>query len=305
MKLAPVIRKFQERGQCRVLVVNSGQHRSAVRLMLMDFGVAANVVLPALPHVPNLGSAVRHVRTSVRGALRREHPAAVIVQGDTLTAYAGARAAVDLGLRLAHVEAGLRTPHAGDPFPEEWFRRRIARHAHWHFAPSRSAVQHLLAEGVASEAIHCVGNTGIDTLRDLLERSGHEVVAEARDGAEIEIWGDGEQTRSFLYIDECVEGVRRLMNSDFTGPVNIGSEEMVTINHLAAQVTAISGKRISVRHIDGPLGVRGRNSDNRLIWSKLRWKPSQPLRIGLEKTYRWIDQQVGMRMQTAQVASVS
>src|SRR6266704_1203995 len=86
-------------------------------------------------------------------------------------------------------------------------------------------------------------------------------IAEARDGAEIEIWGDGEQTRSFLYIDECVEGVRRFMNWDFTGPMNIGSEEMVTINQLAAHVTAISGKLIKVRHVDGPLGVRGRNSD--------------------------------------------
>lgn len=122
-------------------------------------------------------------------------------------------------------------------------------------------------------------------------------VAEAQGGGEIEIWGDGEQTRSFLYIDECVEGVRRLMNSDFTGPVNIGSEEMVTINHLAAQVTAISGKWLGVRHVDGPLGVRGRNSDNRLIGSKLGWKPSLPLCTGLEKTYSWIEKQVTMRKQ--------
>jgi GDP-D-mannose 3', 5'-epimerase len=130
-------------------------------------------------------------------------------------------------------------------------------------------------------------------------------VAEAQDGGKIEIWGDGEQTRSFLYIDECVEGVRRLMNSDFTGPVNIGSEEMVTINHLATQVTAISGKRLCVRHVDGPLGVRGRNSDNRLIWETLSWKPSLPLRIGLKKTYDWIEKQVAMRIQATQVAPVS
>jgi nucleoside-diphosphate-sugar epimerase len=117
-------------------------------------------------------------------------------------------------------------------------------------------------------------------------------VAEAPDGGEIEIWGDGRQTRSFLYIDECVEGVRRLMESDFTGPVNIGSEEMVTINRLAELVMAVAGKRLSIRHIDGPLGVRGRNSDNRLIESKLGWKPSRPLREGLERTYAWISAQV-------------
>jgi GDP-D-mannose 3', 5'-epimerase len=117
-------------------------------------------------------------------------------------------------------------------------------------------------------------------------------VAEAPDDAEIEIWGDGEQTRSFLYIDECVEGVRRLMESDFTGPVNIGSEEMVTINQLAEMVMDIAGKRLSVRHIRGPLGVRGRNSDNRLICEKLGWKPTRPLREGMSKTYSWIAAQV-------------
>jgi len=131
-------------------------------------------------------------------------------------------------------------------------------------------------------------------------------IAEVQDGAEIEIWGDGEQTRSFLYIDECVEGVRRFMNSDFAGPLNIGSEEMVTINQLAAHVTAISGKVIKVRHVDGPLGVRGRNSDNRLILRKLSWKPSLPLRTGLEKTYDWIEQQVEMREPAAfKIAAVS
>jgi nucleoside-diphosphate-sugar epimerase len=117
-------------------------------------------------------------------------------------------------------------------------------------------------------------------------------VAEAPDGGEIEIWGDGKQTRSFLYIDECVEGIRRLMESDFTGPVNIGSEEMVTINELAAMVMQIAGRRLSIRHVAGPLGVRGRNSDNRLIGEKLGWVPSRPLAEGLEKTYAWILQQV-------------
>lgn len=117
-------------------------------------------------------------------------------------------------------------------------------------------------------------------------------VAEATNGGEIEIWGDGLQTRSFLYIDECIEGVRRLMESDFTGPVNVGSEEMVTINHLAEMVMDIAGKKVEVRHISGPLGVRGRNSDNRLIFDRLGWKPSLPLRSGLEKTYQWIERQV-------------
>lgn len=117
-------------------------------------------------------------------------------------------------------------------------------------------------------------------------------VAEAEDGGEIEIWGDGLQTRSFLYIDECLEGVLRLMESEFTGPVNIGSEEMVTINQLAELVMEIAGKNLGIRHITGPLGVRGRNSDNRLISEKLGWKPSRPLREGLEKTYLWIQEQV-------------
>jgi nucleoside-diphosphate-sugar epimerase len=117
-------------------------------------------------------------------------------------------------------------------------------------------------------------------------------VAETPDGGEIEIWGDGLQTRSFLYVDECTEAVRRLMDSDFVGPVNIGSEEMVTINQLAEMAMAIAGKKLSIRHIAGPLGVRGRNSDNRLIRERLGWEPSRPLREGMEKTYAWISEQV-------------
>jgi GDP-D-mannose 3', 5'-epimerase len=117
-------------------------------------------------------------------------------------------------------------------------------------------------------------------------------VAQAPEGGEIEIWGDGMQTRSFLYVDECVEGVRRLMESDFTGPVNIGSEEMVTINQLAELVMQVAGKKLSIRHIKGPLGVRGRNSDNALIFEKLGWRPSRPLSEGLEKTYSWVASQV-------------
>jgi len=108
----------------------------------------------------------------------------------------------------------------------------------------------------------------------------------------IEVWGDGKQTRSFLYIDECIEGTLRLMRSDWTGPVNIGSEEMVTINQLAEMIMDIAGVKLKIIHIPGPQGVRGRNSDNRLIYEKLGWKPTMPLRVGLEKTYKWIEEQV-------------
>jgi nucleoside-diphosphate-sugar epimerase len=117
-------------------------------------------------------------------------------------------------------------------------------------------------------------------------------VAAAKDGDEIEIWGDGEQTRSFLYISECLEAVRRLMNSDFSGPVNIGSDEMVTINRLADIACEIAGKKLVKKHIPGPLGVRGRNSDNNLIHEKLNWSPSQPLAQGIELTYKWIEKQL-------------
>ena len=117
-------------------------------------------------------------------------------------------------------------------------------------------------------------------------------VAEARDGGSIEIWGDGKQTRSFLYIDECVEGTLRLMRSDFQGPVNIGSDEMVTLNELAGMIIEIAGKHLTVEHVPGPLGVRGRNSDNTLIKERLSWAPSQPLKHGLAKTYPWIANQL-------------
>ena len=117
-------------------------------------------------------------------------------------------------------------------------------------------------------------------------------IAMQPDGGEIEIWGDGRQTRSFLYIDECIEGVRRLMRArEFRGPVNIGSEEMVTINQMAAMIMEIAGKKIRVRHIAGPQGVRGRNSDNTLIRMQLGWAPSAALRDGLVSTYRWIHAQ--------------
>ena len=113
-------------------------------------------------------------------------------------------------------------------------------------------------------------------------------IAETPNGGEIEMWGDGNQTRSFLYIDECLEGVSRLMNSNFLGPLNVGSDKMISINELANIIMDIAGKTLTIKHIKGPLGVRGRNSDNALIMKKLGWAPSQNLRYGLEKTYRWI-----------------
>ncbi len=127
-------------------------------------------------------------------------------------------------------------------------------------------------------------------------------VAETENGGEIEMWGDGKQTRSFLYIDECLDGVRLLMDSDFTGPVNIGSEERITINELAQMIMDISSKNQTIKHIDGPLGVRGRNSDNKLIYEKLGWKPSRQLREGMEKTYQWIEKQVKKNRAQPQIA---
>jgi nucleoside-diphosphate-sugar epimerase len=111
-------------------------------------------------------------------------------------------------------------------------------------------------------------------------------VAEAPDGGSIEIWGDGLQTRSFLYVDECLEGIRKLMDSDFSGPVKI------SINNLAKMAIEISGKSLIINNIPGPTGVRGRNSDNTLIQEKLSWKPTIPLQKGIERTYHWINEQV-------------
>ena len=112
------------------------------------------------------------------------------------------------------------------------------------------------------------------------------------DGGTVEVWGDGKQTRSFLYIDECVEATRRMMESDFIGPVNIGSEEMVTINQLVDTAAKVAGKKVSKNHIDGPLGVRGRNSNNDLIRKELGWNYSQTLEEGIRKTYDWIEEQI-------------
>jgi len=124
----------------------------------------------------------------------------------------------------------------------------------------------------------------------------------AKDGDEIEIWGDGSQTRSFLYIDECIEATLRLMRSDFMGPVNIGSEEMISMNDFAKMVIDISGKNLKVQNIYGkefekkygykcPLGVKGRNSDNKLYFEKIVWKVSQPLKTGMEVLYQWVEEQ--------------
>ncbi len=114
-------------------------------------------------------------------------------------------------------------------------------------------------------------------------------------GGTIEVWGDGQQTRSFLYVDECIEATRRLINSDFIGPVNIGSEEMVSINQLVDIASKVSGKEVFKNHIKGPLGVRGRNSNNDLIREKLNWDYSQSLEEGIRKTYNWITQQISMK----------
>ena len=128
-------------------------------------------------------------------------------------------------------------------------------------------------------------------------------VSETPDGGEIEVWGDGHQTRSFLYVDECVEAVLKLMNSEFVGPVNIGSEEMVSINELAQMAINISGKNISIKNLEGenfikkygfkcPVGVRGRNSDNKLYKKNMNWEPSQKLQDGINKTFEWINKEV-------------
>jgi nucleoside-diphosphate-sugar epimerase len=120
---------------------------------------------------------------------------------------------------------------------------------------------------------------------------------------EIEVWGSGKQTRSFLYIDECLDAIERFMNSDFIGPLNIGSDEMVSINELAQLAINISDKNLKIKNLYGedffkkyghkcPLGVNGRNSDNNLIFKELNWKPSQPLKNGLQKTYEWIKEQI-------------
>ena len=118
-------------------------------------------------------------------------------------------------------------------------------------------------------------------------------VAQTNDLGTIEVWGDGKQTRSFLFIDECIDAIIRFMRQDsFKGPVNIGSEEMITINDLASMVIDISEKNIAIKNIEGPTGVRGRNSNNDLFKQKMGWAPSQPLYKGIQKTYIWIKEQI-------------
>jgi len=117
-------------------------------------------------------------------------------------------------------------------------------------------------------------------------------VALAEDGTSIEVWGDGEQTRSFCHVDDCVEGIYRLMNSDYDQPLNLGTERMVSINELARIIMEIAGKNLSVVHVDGPQGVRGRNSDNTKLREVLGWEPTIDLEDGLAETYRWIEKQL-------------
>jgi len=117
---------------------------------------------------------------------------------------------------------------------------------------------------------------------------------------EIEMWGDGEQTRSFLYIDDCLEGIYRLMRSDYVLPLNIGSDRMVTINQLTNIVADIAGIKITVKHIPGPLGVRGRNSDNTRLREVFKWEPQLTLEQGLKCTYTWIEKRVAQKLAVEQ-----
>jgi UDP-N-acetylglucosamine 2-epimerase (non-hydrolysing) len=168
IKLAPLVRRLAGHDRLRLVLVNSGQHSLAVRRTFAELDIRCDIELGELPQFEWLGASHDHLRVELRAVLDRIKPAMLIVQGDTLTAYSGARAAHDTSTVLAHVEAGLRTDTIADPFPEEWFRRRIARYASIHFSPSASATRNLLAEDVEAGSIHQVGNTGIDSLRTLL-----------------------------------------------------------------------------------------------------------------------------------------
>ncbi|MEO8755083.1 MAG: UDP-N-acetylglucosamine 2-epimerase (non-hydrolyzing) [Casimicrobiaceae bacterium] len=168
IKLAPIVRELSHRRSMTGTVVNSGQHAEAVRRTFGEFGIRCDVDLPPMLPAPNLVAASRNLTGQLRAAIERHHPSLVLVQGDTLTAYAGARAATEAGCPVVHVEAGLRAPTVSDPFPEEWFRRQIATRTHFHFTPCESAHMNLLAEGTPPERIYRVGNTGIDSLRALL-----------------------------------------------------------------------------------------------------------------------------------------
>jgi UDP-N-acetylglucosamine 2-epimerase (non-hydrolysing) len=168
IKVAPVVWALGNHQTLRAVVVNSGQHPDAVRTTFAEFGIRSDVELDSLPALPNLRASFEHLRAELAAVAARFRPGCVLVQGDTLTTYAGAAAAREGGVPVAHVEAGLRTESASDPFPEEWIRRRIARVADIHFAPTAAAAAHLRAEGVPADAIHRTGNTGIDSLRWML-----------------------------------------------------------------------------------------------------------------------------------------
>jgi UDP-N-acetylglucosamine 2-epimerase (non-hydrolysing) len=182
IKLTPLVRRLAGHNRLRMVLVNSGQHCLAVRRTFAEFDIRCDIELGELPRFDWLGASHDHLRVELRAVLDRIKPAMLIVQGDTLTAYSGARVARETSTVLAHVEAGLRTETISDPFPEEWFRRRIARYASVHFTPSASATRNLLAEGTDQRTVHQVGNTGIDSLRTLLaEMRPAERVAGARD----------------------------------------------------------------------------------------------------------------------------
>lgn len=168
IKLSPLVCRLASDDRLRLVLVNSGQHCLAVRRTFAEFDIRCDIELAEIPQFDWLGASHDHLRVELRAVLDRIKPAMLIVQGDTLTAYSAARAAHDTSTLLAHVEAGLRTDTISDPFPEEWFRRRIARYASIHFSPSASATRNLLAEEVNAGSIHQVGNTGIDSLRMLL-----------------------------------------------------------------------------------------------------------------------------------------
>jgi UDP-N-acetylglucosamine 2-epimerase (non-hydrolysing) len=179
IKVAPVIWALGKHRTLRAVVVNSGQHPDAVRTTFAEFGIRCDIELGALPSLPNLRASFEHLRAELAAVAARVRPGCVLVQGDTLTTYAGAVAARDGGVPVAHVEAGLRTESASDPFPEEWIRRRIARVADIHFAPTTAAAAHLRAEGVPADTIHRTGNTGIDSLRWMLGELRRELPSEA------------------------------------------------------------------------------------------------------------------------------
>ena len=164
IKLAPVVWALRDHPRLRAIVVNSGQHPAAVERTFQEFGIDTDYALAPLPEMPHLAASCVHLQEELTQVMKRTRPAIVLVQGDTLTTFAAARAARRLGLTTAHIEAGLRTESAADPFPEEWFRRRMSRLADLHFAPSAGAARNLWQEGVAAEAVHVTGNTGIDTL---------------------------------------------------------------------------------------------------------------------------------------------